>query len=101
MTSLKVASVGELKPGEMKAVDAGGKTVLLANVEGAFYAIGNKCTHMGCSLSRGRLKGSNVECPCHGSTFDVKTGNVVRGPAAKPEPHYEVNVENDQVMISV
>jgi len=101
MAFLKIFSAEDLKPNQMKAADAAGKSVLLVNLEGTFYAIGNKCTHMSCSLSNGRLKGETVQCPCHGSIFNVKTGNVVGGPAAKPEPKYDVKVENGQVMISI
>ena len=100
MGFIRLASINELKPNQMKAVDADGKPVLLVNLNGTFYAIGNKCTHMGCALSNGTLKGDNVQCPCHGSTFDIKTGNIVRGPAEKPEPKYELKIEKDQVLIN-
>ena len=101
MPFLKLFSAQDLKPNQMKAADAAGKSVLIANLEGTFYAIGNKCTHMACSLSNGTLKGENIQCPCHGSIFNVKTGEVVGGPASKPEPKYDVKVENGQVMISI
>jgi nitrite reductase/ring-hydroxylating ferredoxin subunit len=100
MALVKVASAGDLKPNQMKAVDAEGKPVLLVNLNGTFYAIGNKCTHRGCLLSKGTLNGDTVKCGCHGSIFDVKTGNVVKGPAKNAEPKNEVKIENDQVMIS-
>jgi nitrite reductase/ring-hydroxylating ferredoxin subunit len=101
MALIKLASTADLKPNQMKEVKANGASILLVNLDGAFYAIGNKCTHRGCALSRGMLKGSNVECPCHGSTFDVKTGSIVRGPAQKPEPKYELKIEKDQVLINM
>jgi 3-phenylpropionate/trans-cinnamate dioxygenase ferredoxin subunit len=99
MALTSVASTADLQPNKMKAVNVNGKPVLLVNLEGTFYAIGNVCTHMACSLSNGRLKGEVVQCPCHGSMFNVKTGSVVGGPALKPEPKYNVKVENGQVMI--
>jgi nitrite reductase/ring-hydroxylating ferredoxin subunit len=101
MTVFKLFSAEDLKPNQMKAADAAGKSVLVVNLAGTFYALGNKCTHMNCSLSNGRLKGENIQCPCHGSIFNVKTGEVVGGPASKPEPKYDVKVENGQVMISI
>jgi nitrite reductase/ring-hydroxylating ferredoxin subunit len=101
MAFVKVASETDLKPNQMKVVNADGKPILLVNLEGTFYAIGNRCTHMGCMLSNGKLKGNIVECACHGSNFDVKTGKVVRGPALTAEPKYEVKIENGEVMISV
>lgn len=101
MEFTRVASVAELEQGKMDAVNVNGKPVLLVNLNGAFYAIGNVCTHMGCPLSGGTLKGENVECICHGSTFNVKTGRVVRGPAEKSESKYEVKVKDGQVFVGV
>ena len=97
---VKLASVEDLKPNQMKAVEANGKKILLVNLSGTYYAIGNKCTHRGCILSNGSLKGDTVQCGCHSAVFDVKTGNVVKGPAKEPEPKYAVKVENGQVMVS-
>ncbi len=85
----------------MKEVSEEGKTFLIAHVGGSLYSIGGICTHMGCHLSQGRLEGQNVICPCHGSTFDAKTGNVVKGPARRPEPSYRVTVEDGEVSIEL
>jgi nitrite reductase/ring-hydroxylating ferredoxin subunit len=101
MGLVKVASTKDLAVGRMKSVEAGGRPVLLANLAGEYYAIGNVCTHMGCLLSDGILKGENVQCICHGSVFDVKTGKVVSGPAKKPEPSYQAKVEGDQILVSI
>ncbi len=101
MTLVNVATNSELKPDEMMAVNVNGKPVLLVNLDGVYYAIGNICTHMGCPLSKGTLKGETVECICHGSVFDLKTGKVLRGPAEKSEPRYEVKVEKGKVLISL
>ena len=85
MSIVKVAFTKELASGQMKKVEAEGKIILLVNLQGEYYAIGNRCTHMGCMLSNGILKGDNVQCPCHGSTFNVKTGVVVKGPATESD----------------
>ena len=94
-----VASTAEVPEGGMKKVMLGGQQVLLANVKGKFYAIGNVCTHVGGPLDKGRLDSHEVECPLHGSRFDVTTGQVKRGPAARPEPVYEVKVEGSEVKL--
>jgi 3-phenylpropionate/trans-cinnamate dioxygenase ferredoxin component len=78
-----------------------GTRVLLANVGGTFYAIDNTCTHMGCSLSDGRLDGTVVQCACHGSRFEVSTGDVVGGPAQRPVRSYPVQVVGDEVKVDV
>ena len=96
----KPAFKADMEPNTMKAVNVNGKPILLVNLNGTYYAIGNICTHMGCPLSKGTLKGENVECACHGSMFNLKTGNAARGPASKAEQKYEVKVENGEIMIS-
>jgi nitrite reductase/ring-hydroxylating ferredoxin subunit len=78
-----------------------GRRILIANVGGSFYAIDNTCTHLGCSLSDGRLDGSVVRCACHGSRFEVSTGAVVGGPAQKPVRSYPVQVVGDEVQVDV
>lgn len=85
----------------MLGVEADAKIVLLANIGGVYYAIGNRCTHMGCMLSDGTLEGETVKCLCHGSIFDLKTGNVTKPPARQPEPVYEVKVDGDEILINV
>jgi 3-phenylpropionate/trans-cinnamate dioxygenase ferredoxin subunit/naphthalene 1,2-dioxygenase system ferredoxin subunit len=100
-TTFKLVSPADLAPNSLKAVTIDGKPVLLANVNGTYFAIGNKCTHRGCLLSNGKLNGDTVKCPCHGSIFDLKTGAVVHGPAKTPEPNYEAKIENQQVYINV
>jgi len=99
---VKVASAKALSAGTMMGVEASGKPILMANVGGKYYAISDECTHRGCRLSGGTLKENGiVECPCHGSNFDVKTGNVVKGPAMTPEPAFQVKVEKDDLLVNV
>ncbi len=63
------------------------------NVAGSFCAVQAKCTHRGGPLSEGKLDGSTVTCPWHGSQFNVCTGTVLRGPATEPIKTYRVIVE--------
>ena len=101
MTLLKVASVKDLGPNSMVAVEAGGKEIVVVNVEDKYYAIGNRCTHMNCLLSDGTLKNGSVTCPCHGSVFGIRTGKVVKGPAKKPEFVYPTRIEGEQIMADI
>ena len=98
---ITAGKINEIPPGKMKAVKNGGRAILVANVGGTFFAIGNVCTHMGCSLSDGTLSGDRVECPCHGSTFSLKDGSLVEGPAAEAEPAFAVRTEGDNIMLTV
>lgn len=79
MEYYKVGSINDLHPGEMKKTDVQGHEILLANVDGTYYAIDDKCPHMGASLSEGKLEGTHVICPRHGSVFDVTNGAFVEG----------------------
>ena len=74
----EVAKIEELKSGTMKTVIAGGREILLARVGDKYYATDNRCPHMKGDLSQGKLEGTVVTCPVHGSQFDISNGQVVR-----------------------
>ena len=93
-----VIAASELRPGAMRWVVVDRERVLLANVDGAFYALRDACGHRQMQLSKGRLDGHIVECPLHFATFDVRTGKLVSGPASADVPTYAVKIENDTVM---
>jgi nitrite reductase/ring-hydroxylating ferredoxin subunit len=96
---IRVASTSEIPEGKMKRVTAGSQQVLVVNLRGKYYAIGNVCTHLGGPLDRGILDGNEVECPLHHSHFDVTSGQVKRGPATRPEPVYDVKVESGSILV--
>lgn len=96
---VRVASASDIPEGKMKKVIVGSAQVLVANVKGKYFALGNVCTHFGGSLDQGVLNGQEVQCPLHGSRFDVTNGQVKRGPAARPEPVYEVKLEQNNILI--
>lgn len=96
---VKVAETKDIQASQMKAVEVNGEKVCVVNVEGRFYAIGNVCTHVGGPLAQGKLEGYEVQCPWHGSKFDIRTGKVVRPPAMRAEPTYDVKVEENNILI--
>ena len=96
---VKVAETKDIQPSNMRAVDLEGERVCIANVEGSYYAIGNVCTHLGGPLNEGTLEGYDVECPWHGSKFDVRTGEVTRPPAQKAAAGYEIKVEGNNILV--
>ncbi|OGD87405.1 hypothetical protein A2870_01520 [Candidatus Curtissbacteria bacterium RIFCSPHIGHO2_01_FULL_41_11] len=99
---IKVAKVSEVPEGELKKVDVNGEPVALFNVDGKIYATSNICTHEQCELDENHLMhGEVVECTCHGSQFNVKTGANVLPPAAEPLKTFEVSVEGDEVFVEV
>jgi glycine betaine catabolism B len=96
---VKVADTKDIQPSQMKEVEVDGENICVANVEGKYYAIGSICTHEGGPLADGMLEGYEVECPWHGSKFDVRTGEVTNSPANEPEPAYELNVDGNNILI--
>jgi nitrite reductase/ring-hydroxylating ferredoxin subunit len=101
MTFVRVAAKKDLPAGRKIGVKADGKEILVVNINGKYFAIGNKCTHMGCKLSDGLVKGENIECICHGSTFDIKSGKVLKGPAKSSEPVFKVKIEGNEVLVEL
>lgn len=72
----RIAGVEELHPGEMKEIAVPGNLILLIRSAAGYFAVGSRCTHLGCKLSRGTLQGEILTCPCHHSRFDVRNGQV-------------------------
>ena len=91
--------MNDLLDGEVMLVEVGGEDVLLANLGGEFYAIGDECTHAGGSLSQGDVEGGVVECPVHGSPFDIRTGENTGPPAAEPVQAYPVRIEGEDILV--
>jgi 3-phenylpropionate/trans-cinnamate dioxygenase ferredoxin component len=83
---VRVASLAEIPEGEIRAFDLPTVRVAVAHVEARLFAFADECTHAGCALSDGDLddRASTVECACHGSVFDVETGEPLDGPAQDP-----------------
>lgn len=96
-----VAKSRDVLQGEMAVFDVGDQRVAVANVEGSFYAFGDICTHRHCSLADGELEGKTVTCPCHGSQFDVTTGDVLNPPATEPVPVFPLQIEGDEIQVDV
>jgi 3-phenylpropionate/trans-cinnamate dioxygenase ferredoxin component len=99
MTKTKVGRGEDFSIHPMITVESGSTRILVVKAGPLFYAIGDTCTHMGCSLSGGTLEGENVRCRCHGSVFNARTGEVIHGPATKPEHSFPVTVENGDVFV--
>jgi nitrite reductase/ring-hydroxylating ferredoxin subunit len=96
---VKVAETKDIAPSNMKGIDLAGEKVCIANIEGNYYAIGNVCTHMGGPLADGKLEGYEIQCPWHGSKFDVRTGEPTKPPARRAVPTYEVRIEDDNILV--
>ncbi|MBE1532597.1 Rieske (2Fe-2S) protein [Actinomadura algeriensis] len=87
--------------GEPRRVDADGVPVLLYRQDGRVNALSATCTHMGGPLDEGTFADGCVTCPWHGSTFRLDDGDIVRGPASTPQPHFETRVRDGRVEVRV
>lgn len=96
-----IGSPESFGPGEIRAVNAGGEIVAVANVDGEFYAVADTCTHAEASLSEGDLDGHTIACPLHGAEFDVKTGEVLALPATSPIETFPVDIENGNLIVTI
>jgi nitrite reductase/ring-hydroxylating ferredoxin subunit len=95
----KVADKKELQEGGLLKVEADGKAIVLSMINGKIYAIDAVCSHEGGHLEDGILDGYEIECPWHGSRFDVRTGEVTNPPADIPQSIYEVKVEGNNILV--
>ena len=97
MDFIRVGGLAEIPEGELRAYDTPVGRVAIAHVEHRLFAFGDECTHAGCALSEGLFddREATVECACHGSVFDVETGEPVEGPASDPVPVYPARLTDD------
>ena len=97
---LGVAKTEDVPEEDVLQVTVGEAEVLLANVGGTYRAIGDVCTHAQCSLADGWIEEDTIVCACHGSAFNLETGDVVMGPATEAEPVYAIRVEAGEIQIA-
>ncbi len=96
---LVVARSNELAVDQMKLVRVSGRRVVLARTEDGYTAFDDHCTHRGGSLADGVIISGQVQCPWHGSQFDVHTGAVVNGPAREGIGTYMVEERDGKVIL--
>lgn len=101
VTPVTLGKVGAAAQPGLTRFDTPSRKIAVALVDGTHYAFSDICTHLRCSLSEGDLSGTTVTCICHGSQFDVSTGDVLRGPAQRPVEVYAVRVQGDDLVVDV
>ena len=104
MTLVTVARVDEIPEGEARRFDVDGHAIAVVNLGGGeFRAIGDVCSHAEAFLHEGEVDVDfeTIECPRHGSTFDLETGRPRSLPATQPVPAYRVKVEDDEIKVEL
>jgi 3-phenylpropionate/trans-cinnamate dioxygenase ferredoxin component len=97
----ELASVEEIPEGERIFVEVDGKPIVVLNVSGKFYAIGDVCTHDDGPLGDGQLDGCQIICPRHGARFDIRNGKAVALPAVIDTPWYPTRVVDGKLEIGI
>ena len=102
MGKIIVGKVSDFALGKLQKVTVDGKDILIANIDGNYYAVNDTCTHAGASLSEGSLDGTVVTCGWHGAKFDCKTGKLSAFPAKiKDLNSYKVVIESENIFVEV
>jgi 3-phenylpropionate/trans-cinnamate dioxygenase ferredoxin subunit len=101
--TVTVCELGDLPPGTGRIIEAEGLEIGLFNCGGEIYAIEDRCSHDDGPLAEGEFdpEACTVECPRHGSLFDLKTGNPKTLPAYVPVETFPVSVEDGVVKLEV
>lgn len=98
---VKITELEKLPRDRGVRVKVGDNRIALFRIEDDVYAIGDRCSHAEASLAEGELWDTAVECPRHGSEFDLKTGEPESLPATAPVPTYEVTIEDGTVYLTL
>lgn len=98
---LEIAPASELPAGERLFIEVEGKSIVIFNIAGQFFAIADVCTHDDGPLGDGDVEGFNIVCPRHGGEFDVRTGQAVQMPAVVDIPAYPVKVVDGMVQVGI
>jgi 3-phenylpropionate/trans-cinnamate dioxygenase ferredoxin subunit len=103
MSDLRVCAVDEVSPGSARRVDVDGHRLCVVRIGDDWYVLGDECSHQDYSLSEGDVweEELEIECPQHGSTFSLETGEPQTLPATRPVPVYKVRIEGDDVIVTV
>jgi nitrite reductase/ring-hydroxylating ferredoxin subunit len=100
MARVSVGKIADVAAGQSRVVDAGGKSLALFNVGGAYHVLDNTCPHRGGPLGEGDLDGALVACPWHGWRWDVTTGANTNNPAVRV-PCFPVSVDQGEIFVDL
>ena len=98
---VEIAPESELPNGERLFVEIDNQPIVIFNIAGKLFAIGDVCTHDNGPLGDGMLDGDSIVCPRHGAEFDIHTGSVLMPPAVVDIPAYPVRVANGKIEVGV
>jgi nitrite reductase/ring-hydroxylating ferredoxin subunit len=97
----RALAAAELPEGRMRAMDLGGRSILVCHTRDGWHALDNVCTHAYAKMNEGRLRGHRLICPLHGASFDCRSGAVLGAPAILPLKTYSIRCVGGEVEIAV
>ncbi len=102
-TEIAICTREDIEPDSSKRFDVEGFRLAVVRIGDDFYVIGDECSHEDYSLSEGDVwpDECEIECPMHGSTFSLTTGEAHALPATKPVPVYSVRLEGEDVIVTL
>ena len=98
---VEIAPVVDLPNGERLFIEVEGIQIVIFNIAGQYFAIGDVCSHDDGPVGEGDLEGMNIVCPRHGGEFDVQTGKAVQLPAVVDIPAYPVKVVEGMIQVGL
>ena len=98
---ITVGQAGDVPSGHAARVEIDDRPIAIFNVEGTFYCLDDRCSHAEASLSDGDLdiERCAIECPLHGSAFDLQSGNPITLPATEPVAAHEIDTSTGEIRI--
>jgi 3-phenylpropionate/trans-cinnamate dioxygenase ferredoxin subunit len=100
---VRLASIHDIPADEVRAFEYDGRRIALYHIGDTFYATTDICSHAYAELSEGFLEPEDctIECPLHGSRFDIRTGAVLSLPAYEPIATFDVRVEGEEILVAL
>ncbi|MDR0343483.1 MAG: non-heme iron oxygenase ferredoxin subunit [Nocardiopsaceae bacterium] len=100
-TWVRVARSGQVPEGYVRRFFADGVEVAVARFQGSVYATSNYCTHLDCLLSSGKLIDDGIQCSCHGSVFDLQSGEPIYPPATVPIETFPARESDAEIFVAI
>ena len=102
MGKIIVGKKSDIPPGKMIKVPVDGRDVLVANIDGKYFATDDSCTHSGSSLSEGKLDGSTITCGWHAAELDCTNGKLIKFLVKiRDLTSYKVVIESENVFLEM
>lgn len=98
---VNIGKLSELEDGEITAVNVEEQQIAVARIGDEVFALEDRCSHKECALSEGLVENKIVICPCHGSEFELSTGEALALPAKTPVESFGIEVDGEDVYVRV